>query len=212
MPWVEGDAEPLPDVMVNGAMTSLHGFDMASDSPERPWLVHHGPPGVYYRTFEDIRVGLEAWRADCLEHDSDPEGWRAARMTLARAVIEEERRFGVLGAAARRGASRQDRFSVVRQLATEHASVPFPDCQGETIDGVNLVLLDADLEGCVLHFLGGLTGLDAWQRRILERVSLDLDFVKNRLSPGCTSYFQQAQALAHALLTALGDQGVDRRG
>ena len=212
VPWVEGDAEPSSDVMVNRAMTSLHGFDMASSNPERPSLIHHGPPGVYYRTLDDIRVGLVEWRAECVDYDSDPEGWRVARLALARAVIEEERRFGVLGAEARRGAERQDRFSAVRLLAAEHASEPFPDCRGEEIDGVDLVLVDADLHGCVLHFLGRSFGLDAWQRNILERVSDDLDRVQQKLPSACVAYFQQSQALAHSLLAALDDEGAGSRG
>ncbi|MEO6703263.1 MAG: hypothetical protein ABIP57_17485 [Jatrophihabitantaceae bacterium] len=118
----------------------------------------------------------------------------------------------MLGAAARRGAGQQDRFSAVRLLAAEHASEPFPDCRGEEIDGVDLVLVDADLHGCVLHFLGGLTGLDAWQRDILERVSGDLDRVQQKLPPACVTYFQQAQALANALLAALNGDGVGVRG
>jgi hypothetical protein len=203
VPWVEGDADPFPDVMVNRAMTSLHGFDMAASDPARPSLLHHGPPGCYYRTLDDVRAGLEGWRAECVEHDADPDAWIAGRRVMARALIEEERRHGLLGAAARRDAGLQDRFSAVRALAVELAAQPFPECRGEEIDGVDLALVDADLRGCVLHFLGKVTGLDAWHRDIVQRVTADLDRIQVPLPEAWAGYFRQADTLAHALFAAI---------
>ena len=87
--WVEGGVGPLPDVMVSRAMTSLHGFDMAASDPSRPSLLHHGPPGVYYRALAEVQAELDAWRGECAEYDTDPDAWRASRMTLARAAMPE---------------------------------------------------------------------------------------------------------------------------
>ena len=63
IPWVEGDApgwhEGLRHIFLTG-LTTLHGFSMAHD-PAAPRLVHHGPPGVYVKTDEDIAAGLARW-------------------------------------------------------------------------------------------------------------------------------------------------------
>jgi hypothetical protein len=96
-----------------------------------------------------------------------------------------------------------DRFSLVRPLAAAHAAWPFPDCRGEEIDGVDLVLVDADLHGCVAHFLREPFGSGQRQRDILSRVSADLDRIQPSLPDQWADYFGQADALARALLRAL---------
>ena len=92
---MEGNADRAPDAMVGYAMTHLHGFDLAASDPLRPMLLHHGPPGSYFRSLADVRSELEAWRAACAAYDADPEAWTANRLAIARAFVEEERRDGV---------------------------------------------------------------------------------------------------------------------
>ena len=87
VPWVEDDARS-DDTMVNTAMAHLHGFDMVSRDPDRPSLLHHGPPGVYYRTLEQVQQDLDHWRRECSKFDQDPAAWRAERLALARAAVE----------------------------------------------------------------------------------------------------------------------------
>lgn len=96
-----------------------------------------------------------------------------------------------------------DKFAAVRALAAAHEAARFPDCRGEEIDGVDLVLVDLDLHGRVLHFLGNPFGEDEWQLRILRQVTRDLDQIAPRLPSEWSGYFAKARELAHALLDAL---------
>jgi hypothetical protein len=96
-----------------------------------------------------------------------------------------------------------DRFVAVRALADSHKAARFPDCKGEEIDGVDLVLVDLDLHGCVQHFLGEPFAEDDWQADILRRVTADLDRIAPLLPSDCSDYFGGARELAHALLSGL---------
>jgi hypothetical protein len=95
-----------------------------------------------------------------------------------------------------------DKFAV-RALTAAHEAARFPDCRGEEIDGVDLVLVDLDLHGCVDHFLGKPYGEDEWQLGILRQVTRDLDRIAPRLPSEWSGYFARARQLAHALLGAL---------
>lgn len=63
VPWVEGDwpSGPVPRRVLT-ALEELHGFTMAYD-PQTPHLIHHGPPGVYVKTHQDIIDGFARWCA-----------------------------------------------------------------------------------------------------------------------------------------------------
>lgn len=91
VPWVEGTlaSEPSTDLMVAGALQTLHGFTMAH-LPETPNLIHHGPPGVYVKSEADIRTEFEYWRARCREYDQDPAGYRQRALARGRAAVEAE--------------------------------------------------------------------------------------------------------------------------
>ena len=97
-----------------------------------------------------------------------------------------------------------ENLGIVQVLAERHDAAPFPDCRGEEIDGVDLVLVDADLHGCVVHFLGRPFGNDQWQRDILRRVTEDLDRIVPQLPTEWSGYFVEARELAHAVLEAVG--------
>ena len=93
VPWVEGDlgAGPAEDGMVSGALYTLHGFTMAY-LPETPNLIHHGPPGMYVKSMEQIQLDLDRWLHNCAEHDRDPEGYRSRQIALASAAERDRRR------------------------------------------------------------------------------------------------------------------------
>lgn len=76
--------------MILTALQSLHGFTMAFD-PATPHLVHHGPPGTYVRTLDEIRSELARWEARCAEYDRDPQAWRAKQLEIAHAYVAAER-------------------------------------------------------------------------------------------------------------------------
>ena len=92
VPWVEGEAghERPGDLMVETGLQHVHGLDMAY-CPETPHLIHHGPPGIYVRTLEVVRVDLESWLDACREHDDDPVEFILCRQELARLSIRAER-------------------------------------------------------------------------------------------------------------------------
>lgn len=93
----------------------------------------------------------------------------------------------------------------VWQLWEQHRRTPFPDCRGVVVDGVDLVLVNADLDGCLRHFLiGSRSGSDDLQLLILREVAEGLVRVVPRLVPGpASSYFDLDRQLAAATLRYL---------
>jgi len=75
--------------MVGSALQYLHGFTMAF-LPETPHLIHHGPPGEYVKSKEDIRVEFNRWQERCAEYDEDPEGYRQRALARGRTAVAEE--------------------------------------------------------------------------------------------------------------------------
>jgi hypothetical protein len=96
-----------------------------------------------------------------------------------------------------------ERWAEVRRLWEEHRAAPFPDCRGEEIDGVDLVLVDADLAGCVVHFLGVKFRDDDFQLGILRQIASELDRIVPKMSGEIARYFKREALLAHATLRAL---------
>ena len=90
----------------------------------------------------------------------------------------------------------------IKSLWDEHIVAPFPDrCRGEESEGVDLVLLDADIAGCVSTFLASGGTLDAQRQNILrdleaeaERVVVVLKEVPER------NYYVRLAKLAHLVL------------
>lgn len=80
VPWMEGSLL-VADPMTLGGLQWLHGADQAFDSD--PAVVHHGLPGTYVRTREELRQAFEAWVADCRSYDRDPVAWMAAMRAQA---------------------------------------------------------------------------------------------------------------------------------
>jgi hypothetical protein len=98
-----------------------------------------------------------------------------------------------------------DLWLEVKRLWNEKMDAPFPDCRGEEIDGVDLVMLDSDLAGCVMHFLGERYGTDEFQKRILERVFADLTRIVPKMTGEVAEYFSRELLLAAATLGSLAD-------
>jgi hypothetical protein len=96
-----------------------------------------------------------------------------------------------------------ERWADVRRLWEEKQAAAFPDCRGEEVDGVDLVLVDADLAGCVMHFLGNQFRGDDFQRGILRQIAADLDRIVPKMSGEVAQYFEREALLAHASLRAL---------
>lgn len=63
-------------------------------------------------------------------------------------------------------------------LWDEHLRAEFPTrLRGEEVAGVDMVMADSDVAGCVITFLEGRGVLDEWRRGILRRCIRDLDSV-----------------------------------
>jgi hypothetical protein len=63
-------------------------------------------------------------------------------------------------------------------LWDEHLRADFPArLRGEEIAGVDMVMVDSDVAGCVITFLKGRGVLDEWRRGILRGCIRDLDKV-----------------------------------
>jgi len=97
----------------------------------------------------------------------------------------------------------EDHWTEVRRLFAEVQVAPFPDCRGREVDGVDLVLVDADLVGCVMHYLGQGFRDDAYQLPILERIAGELDRIVPQMTGEGARYFEREARLARATLAAV---------
>ncbi|MFG2641950.1 hypothetical protein ACGFYP_13405 [Streptomyces sp. NPDC048370] len=94
--------------------------------------------------------------------------------------------------------------SVVAHLWQEHMRAPFPaGLRGADRAGIDLVLLDADIAGCVSTWQSNGGSLDAERHRILHRRIADLDQILPLL--GATEdppYWQRLHQLARLVAEA----------
>lgn len=90
----------------------------------------------------------------------------------------------------------------IRRLYRRHLEMPFPSrLRGEEIDGVDMVMVDADVAGCVVTWLGSSTNLDAGRIRVLRVCGDDIDRILPGLDdPDEAEYYSSALDLARAVL------------
>ena len=90
---------------------------------------------------------------------------------------------------------------VVASVWSRHALLPFPRrLLGEEVAGVDLVMLDADIAGCVDTWRGNRGRLDEWRRRILRDRLVDLEQVLRHLSADEeVAYFRSLRDLAQSV-------------
>jgi hypothetical protein len=87
--WVEDERVHVDDLMVWNALLHLHGFDMMY-RPERPNLVHHGPPGLYAHSHQHMVDELSRWRARAADYDADPDGFRRRARERTEALLAQD--------------------------------------------------------------------------------------------------------------------------
>jgi len=92
----------------------------------------------------------------------------------------------------------------VRGLQQNHADHAFPPrLRGEVIDGVDMVLLDADIAGCVQVWLDSSANLDAARIGILRTCREEVERVLTILTdPVEREYYTVLRDLANAVLQA----------
>jgi hypothetical protein len=88
------------------------------------------------------------------------------------------------------------------QLWAEHQEADFPDrLRGEEIAGVDMVMLDADVAGCVQTWVGSKRRLGEPHRSYLTRCLDDLNRVLRLLDdPSERMYYERLRALARLAL------------
>lgn len=102
------------------------------------------------------------------------------------------------------GHARSARESAVARLYEEHERAEFPSrLRGEELAGVDLVMLDADIVGCVDAWQGSAGRLDAGRQSILRNCLDDL----NRVVPLLTDdrearYYERLRELTRLVLEA----------
>jgi hypothetical protein len=90
-----------------------------------------------------------------------------------------------------------------QRLWDEHLLAPFPTrLRGEEIDGIDMVMLDADIAGCVSTWLGNKGRLDETRRGWLEGSLDDLARVLRLLADEDErAYYERLRRLAQLALT-----------
>ncbi|MGC5021684.1 hypothetical protein [Micromonospora sp. DT47] len=103
-----------------------------------------------------------------------------------------------------------DRFAAVADLWETHLQAPFPSrLRGTEVAGVDMVMLDADVAGCVSSWLQNRGSLDARRRRVLASCQEQLIRVIPVLADQEAAYYRRLHDMA-ALVSAEPDaSGID---
>lgn len=93
------------------------------------------------------------------------------------------------------------------RLYDQHLTTPFPDRRsGETILGVDLVLVDSDTAGLADKYIHSRGNLGADDIRILNRCYSDLETVVKELSGEDRQYFARLQNIVGLILERIKDE------
>jgi len=93
---------------------------------------------------------------------------------------------------------------MIEQLWQEHQNAPFPKgLRGEDVEGIDFVLLDADIAGCVITFLGNHGRLDFWPTAVLGLCYRNVSYVLPQLDEEGRVYFGRLETLAKLVLQAV---------
>ena len=93
--------------------------------------------------------------------------------------------------------------SVIAELWKEHLATPFPKgMQDEDVEGIDLVMLDADIAGCVDSFIGR-GNLNLFQAAVLGLSYRNVSTVMPILNETGAGYFGRLERLAELVLKAV---------
>ncbi|MFO0813627.1 MAG: hypothetical protein U0796_10440 [Gemmatales bacterium] len=94
----------------------------------------------------------------------------------------------------------------VEDLWQKHRTAPFPSgCRCKTVEGIDLIHIDADTAGCVSTFLSQGNRLDPWRLAILGLCYHDLPVVVAGLDGAAREYFARLEELAGLVLYRIRD-------
>ena len=89
----------------------------------------------------------------------------------------------------------------ILELWNIHLASKFPPGYGgETVDDIDLVLLDSDVAGYALTFIQNNGKLDVWRTAILGRSYRDLTVVISHLSGEAKEFFSLLETLSNLVL------------
>ncbi len=88
---------------------------------------------------------------------------------------------------------------------------PFPPgCRGQEVAGVDLVLLDSTIAGCVSTYLNSKGCFDLWYTAILGLCYRDVTIVASKLEGEAQGYFGRWEELIRLVLEAIRDSSQGR--
>jgi hypothetical protein len=91
------------------------------------------------------------------------------------------------------------------KLYKEHLNAPFPDnYRGVSVNGIELVLLDTEMAGCINSYFGKngtLNKLKSEKQEVLSKCRNDLSIVVKGLDGYAKVYFQRLKQLADFILS-----------
>ncbi len=93
--------------------------------------------------------------------------------------------------------------TLIRDLWREHKNAPFPKgFRGKDVSGIDFVMLDADVAGCVSSFVAR-GNLDLYQTAILGLSFRHLSYVVPIINEEGKEYFWRLERLAELVLKAV---------
>ena len=96
----------------------------------------------------------------------------------------------------------------LRRLWREHQEGPYPEgYRGVEVAGVELVMLDADIGGCISTYLAKGGRLDLQRTAILGRCYRDVALAVRELTGPTRDYFTRLERMAASVLEALSASG-----
>ena len=95
----------------------------------------------------------------------------------------------------------------INELWQEHQRAPFPaGFRARDIEGIDFVMLDADIAGCVSSFLKQRGSLDPRRTAVLGICYRNVTYVLPQISGKGQPHFARLEALARLVLEAVREQ------
>jgi hypothetical protein len=89
----------------------------------------------------------------------------------------------------------------IEELESEHRAARFPaELRGHDVDGIDFVMLDADIAGCVSTFLMRKHILDPWRTAVLGLALGNVERLVPQLEGSALEYFRRLGFLARSVL------------
>lgn len=99
----------------------------------------------------------------------------------------------------------------INSLWHEHYKLPFPEgLGGREVNGIDLVLLDSDIAGCVSTFIDR-GDLDTWRAAVLGLCYRDCSFVCSVINNDAAEYFRRLESMAGLVLRLVAIKNCENR-